>query len=386
MSANLFLFPVGNGDMTLIKLESGRTILIDTNIRAAADHPDEPTPDIASMLRQILNVDAVGRSYVDVLLLTHPDQDHCRGMIKHLHLGKPEDYCKEDNKIFVREMWSSPIVFRRASRILTLCDDAKAFATEARRRVQYFRDHEFTGIKDGDRILILGEDENGKTDDLTSILVKVGQTITKVNGEVNSTLTACLLGPLSKANSEEAEEALAKNRSSVILQFRLSAGGRTSACRFLAGGDAEVAIWERLWEEYRNSGWLEYDVLLTPHHCSWHSLSYDSWSKKGKNAVVSETARTALSQARPGAIIIASSKPIRGNDTDPPCIGAKHEYEKIADSVHGQFKCTGEYPSQQSPDLIEIEITAYGPRLKSKSTGSPFIVSGAIGRQPLGHG
>jgi hypothetical protein len=49
----------------------------------------------------------------------------------------------KDKKIVIREMWSSPIVFRRASKTHTLSDDAKAFNTEARRRVQVNRDKNF---------------------------------------------------------------------------------------------------------------------------------------------------------------------------------------------------------------------------------------------------
>src|SRR5207247_2615920 len=51
MASKIAFFPVGNGDMTLIQLESGRTILIDVNIRAAADDPEDSTPDVAKMLR-----------------------------------------------------------------------------------------------------------------------------------------------------------------------------------------------------------------------------------------------------------------------------------------------------------------------------------------------
>jgi hypothetical protein len=69
-------------------------------------------------------------------------------------------------------MWSSPIVFRRASKTHTLSDDAKAFNTEARRRVQLNRDKNFV-VGNGDRIQIMGEDIDGKTDDLTSIVRKV---------------------------------------------------------------------------------------------------------------------------------------------------------------------------------------------------------------------
>lgn len=37
MASTLSFYPVGNGDMTLVDLESGRKMLFDLNIRAAAD-------------------------------------------------------------------------------------------------------------------------------------------------------------------------------------------------------------------------------------------------------------------------------------------------------------------------------------------------------------
>src|SRR5690625_5073026 len=83
MNASITFFPVDNGDMTLIELESGRTILIDTKIRAAADDDEDPTRDVASDLRKRLKKDDKGRRYVDVFLLSHPDQDHCCGLERH---------------------------------------------------------------------------------------------------------------------------------------------------------------------------------------------------------------------------------------------------------------------------------------------------------------
>ena len=47
--------------MTLVELESGRKILIDTNIRAAADDPDDDTPDVATILPNRLDRDSQGR-------------------------------------------------------------------------------------------------------------------------------------------------------------------------------------------------------------------------------------------------------------------------------------------------------------------------------------
>ena len=91
MATKITFFPVGNGDMTLISLgdSAGTTILIDCNIRAAADDPKDPTRDVAADLRQRLKTDKKGRPYVDVFLSTHPDKDHMTGLRKHFYLGAP---------------------------------------------------------------------------------------------------------------------------------------------------------------------------------------------------------------------------------------------------------------------------------------------------------
>ena len=111
MTAQLSFFPVGNGDMTLVQTEGGNRILIDMNIRSADDDPDDDTPDVAAKLRDKLVRDAAGRLYVDVLLLSHPDEDHCRGLRRHFHLGPPDEWSKSADKIVIREIWSSPMVF-----------------------------------------------------------------------------------------------------------------------------------------------------------------------------------------------------------------------------------------------------------------------------------
>lgn len=388
MAAKIAFFPVGNGDMTLLQLESGRKVLVDINIRAAADDPEDKTADVAKMLRERLTRDAKGRLYVDAFLLSHPDKDHCTGLRTHFHLGPPAEWSKAADKIFIREMWSSPMVFRRASKKnRVLCDDAQAFNTEARRRVQRFRDSQ-GAVEEGDRILILGEDENGKTDDLGQILVKIDEVFSKVNGAHDDSLSVRLLAALPKSDDEGEEDVLSKNASSTILRFALAAEGNPDAGRYLSGGDAEVAIWERLWDRHKKRpDWLSYDILLSPHHCSWHSLSYDSWSEMREKAKVSEKARSALAQTRDGAVIVASSNPIKDDDNDPPCIRAKREYVAITDAAKGVFKCVGELPSEDDPDVLEFEIGRNGPRVKTRLMKAASVLGpGVVGRQPLAHG
>lgn len=384
MAPEITFFPVGNGDMTLIKLESGRTILIDINIRT----PGDGVRDVAKDLRDELKTDDLSRPYVDVMVLSHPDQDHCRGLKAEFHLGPLSDYDDggKPKKIIIREMWSSPLIFRRASKNHTLSDDAKAWNREAKRRVELFRKN---GIgADGNRVIVLGEDTDGKTDDLGGILVKEGETIREVCGVRQNNFGALLLAPL-LADDDEEDDVLTKNESSVIMNYAIGAGTSSEAVKFLSGGDAEVAIWERQWERHKGDPTpLEYNLLSTPHHCSWHTLSWDSWGELRRKAKVSPDARSALSQALPGATIVASSNVIKDDDVDPPCIRAKEEYEAIAKEAKGEFWNTSTYLSEDNQQPLKFEVSEGGlKRVKKRADATAAAVAGiGLGKQPLMHG
>ena len=371
---NIYFFPVGNGDMTLIKLRSGRTVLIDINIRQAGG--DDPPPDVAKELKELLPTDTDGRPYVHAFLLSHPDQDHCRGLEEHFYLGDPATRSTKDDRIFVRELWSSPRTFRRHdSEKHPLCEDARAFAKEGRRRVQAHRD----GRRgDGDRILLMGHDINGKTADIPEVVIEVGSDFDAITGTKDPDFKAKLLGPWKPEAGED--DAFTKNNSSVVLSIQLGASGNSDACKFLTGGDAEVSVWEKLWSRAKDD--LEYDLLQAPHHCSWHSLSSESWSRS-KSPKVSADAKSALSQTRIGAHVVASSNKIENDDNDPPCIGAKREYEGIVSKVSGKFVCIGETSGLKRARVFEV--TSGGLVLKALRSAATAS-SGAVGTTPLHHG
>jgi len=385
--AKIIFFPVGSGDMTLIKTETGKSILIDVNVRATADDSTSDTPDVMAMLKTHLNKNSDKCYYIDAFLLSHPDKDHCSGLMKHFHMGDPSSLKPADDKILINEIWSSPMVFRRASKNHTLCDDAKAFNKEAKRRVKLYKDASVY-ITPGNRILILGQDENGKTDDLSSIVVRVDNTFNRINGEIDNSARFRLLAPFPKGDEED-ENLYSKNQSSTILQISLSEkkDDVTDNCLFITGGDAEVAIWDRIWTRNKTDvNNIRYDILQAPHHCSWHSLSYDSWSEKGDDAELSQNAYHALSQAKKGAFIVSSSNPIKDDKNNPPCIKAQRTYKDILKGHSGSFKCTMENPSESNPQPLIIDVTSYGPRINNSSTSSAASGVGAIGSQPLMHG
>ncbi|MDO9177608.1 MAG: hypothetical protein Q7U16_04660 [Agitococcus sp.] len=195
MVAKITFFPVGNGDMTLIETESGKKILIDCRIRKGSDHPD-----VLTQLRDRLTRDSEDRLYVDLFVWSHPDKDHCQGIEEYFHLGLPEDWSSSEDLIFINEIWSSPLVYRRAGRTHTLCDDAKALNKEVKRRVQYYKDNSPQNI--GNYVLILGEDENGKTDDIQNIVLQLDDTRNHINGNYDYTFSALLLAPSPKSEHD----------------------------------------------------------------------------------------------------------------------------------------------------------------------------------------
>ena len=107
---SIFRIPEGDVDGSKSYFFPGRQRWYDTDvhIRSAADDPKDDTPDVASALRNRLKYDNNDRPFVDVFMLSHPDQDHCGGLRKHFWLGRPEDYPddhlkRSEKRIIIRE-------------------------------------------------------------------------------------------------------------------------------------------------------------------------------------------------------------------------------------------------------------------------------------------
>lgn len=379
MTASIEFFPVGSGDMTLVRLKNGKTILIDINIRQKADQEGEADyPDVANMLKKRLDRDVHDRLYVDVFMLSHPDQDHIGGLRKHFHLGAPSRWKEPENgepeTILIREMWSSPLTFRRADKVDgALGADSEAWRKEAKRRVELFREGNDASDEDGNFIRVLGQDiHHDKTAGIEPLVVKVGETFNEICRENDPSFSAVLLSP-KVVSEKEADELPGKNNSSIVMQFALVAGdeGEVGA-KFLTGGDAEVDIWRRIWERNKDTlANLEYHILQTPHHCSLGALSYDRYSDqngkpgKGENCEIDSDAYNALSQAQDGAFIVGSMDvPERKSGRGL----ARHKYSGLAKEVGGQMFCT----MDDSPDKpLKITITELGP---TRSGGKKTIL------------
>ncbi|MBU4445942.1 metallohydrolase [bacterium] len=373
-NSTITFFPVGekNGGMILIKLNDSfnTTIMIDCSIgdESIGDHCD-----VNEELRYRLPTESNKRPYVDAFILTHRHEDHLKGFQKHFHLGPLADYKDDDDelKIVIKELWSSHNFWKPSSINYKLCDNAKEFNKEMKRRVKLFEDKkEIQGV--GDRAIIIGRDPDGRTNNLENINYNIGDTFTKINNlNISSKFSGYILSPIEQQEDEEDECFTDMNRQSVVFQLTVKQGKYEN--KLFMAADAECLVWETLWNKHKNNDKkLEYDILLAPHHCSWHSLSYDSQTNDD-DPQLCENAKKALSQSKEGAFIVSQSKVIKDADQDPPSEAAKDEYVDVVGE--DQFICTNEHPDENKPEPLEFNLTGDGPQKKGVKEKSKLSVA-----------
>ncbi|MFK5938590.1 MAG: hypothetical protein QM497_09380 [Sulfurimonas sp.] len=360
--SKIIFYPVDNGNMILLKLKDNTTILIDIHIRKKSHNDNEEEfYDVLSHLKDNLEKDSNGRYFVDAFLLTHLDHDHIGGLRDNFYLGHIDDY-KDDEKIVIKETWSSDRFRQRQTDDRNFSDDAKAYNQEIKRRVKLYKEKKRVQ-EEGNRVIIVGGDD----EEIKNITYEIGKTISKVNSKNLDNFKINILGPLEQQENEDKETFDAKNRGSIILQLEITVGNYTN--KVLLTGDAEVDVCEYMNDIY-DSNKLEYDILCTPHHCSMASLGRKKDKSKKGGYEISKDAKKTLSHAKSGATIISSSKEILDDENNPPHYEAKQEYIKIINNRKDDFLCTGEYPKKSSIEPIVIEFTSGGTQLKNGGSKS----------------
>lgn len=358
-------FPVGNGDSVLVSVGEEFAMLVDVKITNAARDPgDASTYDLHRHLLDRLPRDGQGRPFLSVFVNTHPDQDHLLGFGDHFHLGPPGAYDDgaEEEKILVNELWFAPGIFNEYH--ADLSGDARAFKREARRRIELFR-KKGGAPGAGDRIRILGSSDTDEVDGLRAVTTCAGETLSRFDGAARDDLSVFLHAPFKGDTDGEAYE---RNDASVVMQVRFRRGRDPLACRALFGGDAGSTIWEKIIARSADET-LAWDLLLAPHHCSWTFFS----EGRSEDAEASEAIMDFLRDRHlAGARVVASSKPIKDDDCNPPHFIAATKYREAVGPA--SLLCTGEHPTEESPKTLVFDVTENGPILR---TGSPGTSSGA---------
>lgn len=340
-------YPVENGDTSLITLSDETTILVDINI--TNDSTDEGEEQRYDVLRDLLDFElkkSNKKPFVDVFVLTHPDQDHCRGYEKYFYQGSPSDYSEEDKKnelIIINELWYTPRVFEVYTSDLN--SDAKIFKKEAKRRMDLFKDNPEAANCNGNRIRIIGYTDNKELKGLEDRIVTPGNSINEFNEDFKSDFSLFIHAPFK--DSIDGDDA---NETSIVFQAKFDVGKQSDACLAFWGGDAGWRVWEKILNMSSDEN-LNWDLFLAPHHCSWKFFNDDS-----DDEVVDSSNEILNKKRNDNSRVIVSSKVIKRNSDNPPSYKGRNRYVNVVGE--NNFLNTATNPTEKNPLPIEFEISS----------------------------
>ncbi|MFF9078730.1 hypothetical protein ACF1BR_03480 [Streptomyces rubiginosohelvolus] len=332
-------WPVGTGDSTTIVLGDNLVMQVDLRDMKAADEDDAVVAAVIDRLEETLPRPDDETPYLAVFALTHADKDHCCGFGDLL-----------ESPILIGEIWATPRLWRELSEDKPMCEDAQRFQDEVERRV----DATLKAVKDGkepdsgDRVRIIGYDEDRELHSYAELpdeyFTFPGDVITKIDGQdVEDRFEAFVHAPFKDNCAGD------RNDTSLALQVQLK-GSDGTVGRLLFLGDLAYPIIKMIFENSEaagNADRVEWDVLLSPHHCSKKAMYAEG--EDGEEELKQDLLDLLRAHAGPDARVIASSRPFREKDdtgNDPPHLLARDAYESITDY---EVLCTGEYPSKEEP-------------------------------------
>lgn len=209
--------------------------------------------------------------------------------------------------------------------------------------------------KSGNRVKIVGYSEELK--EYGDLIIGAGKCVTSINNIEDYGAKIFVLRPVKRDTDDENASV---NDCTASFKISFTINGNTYDA--IVGGDITCENWKEV-IQYNED--LEFDILLAPHHCSWHSVSTEDVD--GGNA--DKEIEDFLEQSKDKAYIIASSKQIKRNNDNPPSYRAKNVYTKHLDDDE-RFICTAEYPDSENPKPLVLKITGQGVSVKSVTTSA----------------
>ena len=348
----LSFFPLGNADTCLVETSAGAVLLVDYAATADPDDPNDRRIDLPRAIRDRL--DALGRDHVDVLALTHLDQDHIQGVSDFFFLEHARKY-QGRGRVKIADLWVPSAAITESKETLT--DDGRAIQAEARYRLERGE-----GVRVFSRPEALKEwlDEHGLTiESRAHLITDAGQLVPSFKKDVDH-VEFFAHSPFA---DREDGKLVDRNAESLVLQATFTEAGRDS--KLMLGSDVPHEIWTRIvtvTRAHSNEHRLEWDVFKLPHHCSYLSLG----PEKGKHVTkpVPEVAWLFEKQGAERSIAVSTSDPIPDGDTDqPPHRQAAAYYQEVSASHRGKFLVTMEHPTRHSPKPLVVVIDRLGARL-----------------------
>jgi beta-lactamase superfamily II metal-dependent hydrolase len=345
-------WPVGTGDSTTVVVDDGVVMQVDLHDLAKADSDENPEVAVVDRLVDALPI-VDGEPYLATFVLTHADKDHCLGFADLLA------------KVRIGELWSTPRLWREYNdpEAPELCADAIAFREESERRIEVTRAAVSVGGApgSGDRIRVVGYDTDHSShayDDLPKeYLAYPGTSLTVLDGHDRAGVFEAFIHAPFKEDA-----AAARNETSLSMQVTLTDESGVDGKVLLFGDLAHDTIMKifKYSEAKDREQYLEWDLLLAPHHCS-KRVMYKK-DVDGAEVLQQDILDAFERNARLGASIVASSAVFPDVDVDghnPPHLMAADRYAEIAD----ELICTMSWVDELAPSPVVFGVDAYGARV-----------------------
>lgn len=293
-----------------------------------------------------------GKPYLSTFVLTHPDQDHCRGF---------EELLK---RVTIGELWLSPRTFDEYNDENGFSDDANAFKEEADRRVKKTC-NSGGSVASGDKVRVLGYADRLDKEPYKNLpdefISAPGTEISHIDGEdVSDRFRAFVHAPFKDDQFGD------RNDCSVALQITLNHDASTGKALFF--GDLSYPVLKRIFE-ISDADSLEWNVLQAPHHCSKSAMYWSddpNTDETLRQHILDEMEASALD---PGYIVSSSATIPSSNEPgdNPPHAKAKQKYDQIAPT---DFFCTHDHPDtdSDSPQPVVFEVRDGGLYYREKTT------------------
>jgi hypothetical protein len=366
----VIFYPVGNGDSSQIVLQNGRRLLFDYHHQKKSEEVGSTLFNLSKQLRDELK--KAHRDDVDVLALTHGDDDHIAYSTEFFELWHATKY-QGDGRIKIGELWVPAAMVLESGTNEQQGNEVIIWRQEARYR-----------LRQGKGIRVFSKPEKLKewleANRLTlerrrHLITDAGQLVPGFTLASDGVEFFCHSPFVKHVDGRD----VLRNEASLIFQVRFEVDG--TRFDFFAVGDSTHEVLDdivAITKFHENDHRLYWNIYNIPHHCSYLALGPE---KGEKTTRPTDGVAELLGHGQRDAYIVSSSDPIRSDEAayvqqQPPHIQAKNTYVGGLNKIGGRrFLVTMEEPSAARPQPIVFEITGGGGKLALPRTGTAAIVS-----------
>jgi hypothetical protein len=350
--AQLIYYPLGNADCLLVTTPLNRRFAFDFAAMRNSAEKDDKRIDLPPSFKADIGWPDCKK--IDVLAITHGDNDHIKGISDTFWLEHAEKY-QGDDRVRFDEMWvPAALIVEEGSK-----DETRIIRAEARHRFLTKKGIRVFSRPEHLKHWLEGQGKN--LDDYRHLITDAGQLAPNWTLE-NDGVEFFVHSPFAHRTDEGI---LDRNQNCLVMQAVIRSEGRDT--KVLITADSVASEWEKMvsiTRAHKNDHRLAWDVFTIPHHCSYLSMAEEKGDKKTQPTPEFEWL---LNQGSERSIMISKSWCIPCETTShPPHLETFRRYEETANALDAELVVTMEHPSRSNPKRLIIEIGSDGATLKKE--------------------